>query len=123
MYSWRKIKLEWIAGILILIFIVLLFLKFQPTEGASGFYIIRPTYWKATPTGIEIELTSFYPSNLNCSARLLDKNLMVSFPPRGTATIFLKGNFTPNTYQHINISLDCGVIKEEGDLTAFIYTT
>ena len=123
MYSWRKIKLEWVAGALILIFILLLFLKFQTVEGATGFYIIRPTYWKATPTGITIELTSFYPSNLTCAAKVLDKNLTIVFPPRGTSTIFIKKDLSPNTYQRLDLSLDCGVVKESGTITAFVYAT
>ena len=123
MYSWKKIKLEWVASLLIVVFLFLLFSKFQTAEGATGFYIVRPTYWKATPTGITIELTSFYPSNLTCVARVLDKNLTISFPPRGTSTLFIKRDLTPNTYQRFDLSLDCGIVKESGTITAFVYTT
>ncbi len=122
MYYLRRIRPEWVLAILVLLLVATLLTRGGAVEGAEGFYIVRPTYWKAIPTEFRLELTSFYPTNLVCDVNILDKTFTILLEPRGSATFTVKGSFTPNTILTVPISLDCGVVKEKGIVRAFVFT-
>ena len=123
MYSWRKwINLDVVAALLALLLVFLLLGKIQVGERAENFYIVRPTHWTATPTEINIELTSFYPATLTCDINTPYKAVTATFQPRSSINLVLKGNFPPNSYVTIPIKINCGVVKEDGKVVVYIFT-
>ncbi len=123
MYSWRKwINLEVVGAVLLLLLVFLLLGKIQVGEHSEGFYIIRPTYWVANPTEVNVEFTSFYPTTLSCEINTPYGSFSKTIDPRSSFVVILKGEFSPNSYVTIPITIDCGVIKEEGTIVAFVFT-
>ena len=122
MYSLKRNELEILAAILALLFVYLLLGKIHLGEHAEGFYIVRPTYWKATPTKLTIEFTSFYPSNLTCEINTPYGSVTKEIAPRSSIMVEFNGSFSPNTFVQIPISIDCGYVKEEGKIYAFVFT-
>ncbi len=122
MYSLKKNELEILAAILALIFVYLLLGKIQLGEHAEGFYIIRPTYWKITPTKLTLEITSFYPSSLTCEINTPYGSVTKNIDPRSSVVIEFNGNFPPNRFIQIPLSINCGYVKEKGKIYAFVFT-
>ncbi len=123
MPSWKNVNPEHVLGALVVLFLVLLILRSTPVEGAKGFYIVRPTYWKATPTTFTVELTSFYPTNLVCEVDVLGQRRTIQLDPRSSTTLDMNASFRPGTYVRIPVRLDCGEVKEEGVINTFVFTT
>ena len=123
MYSWKKwATLETLAAVLLVLLVFLALGKVKVGEHASGFYIIRPTSWLANPTEINIDLTSFYPSTLTCEINTPYGAYSSTIQPRQTVSITLKGEFPPNRYINIPLTINCGVVKDSGEITAFVFT-
>ncbi|NPA86518.1 MAG: hypothetical protein GXO00_00730 [Candidatus Diapherotrites archaeon] len=117
-----RVPLEWVAAILLALIVFLLLGKVKVGEYAEGFYIVRPTYWHATPTEINVEFTSFYPANLICEINTPYGSFTEEIAPRGSVVITLRGDFQPNSFVKIPVSMDCGVVREEGTINAFVFT-
>ena len=122
MYSFKKNSLEIVAAILAIVFVFLLLGKLKVGEYASGFYIVRPTFWKVTPNSATIEITSFYPTNLTCEINSPFGGKIVEIEPKGSVTIEFKDHFTPGTFVSIPMTMDCGYVKESGEIRAYVFT-
>ena len=123
MLSLKKINPEYVLALVVILLLVLLFLKTTPVEGAKGFYVVRPTYWKATPDKLGIEFTSFYPTSLICQISVLDQNKTVKLDPRTPLYLEFNANFRPGSYVNIRVDIDCNEIKEKGTINTFVFTT
>ena len=122
MYSFKKNSLEVVAAILAVIFVFLLLGKLKVGEYASGFYIVRPTFWKVTPSNVSIEITSFYPTNLTCKINSPFGGKVVEIEPKGSVMLDFNGHFTPGTYVSVPLNIDCGFVKESGEIHAYVFT-
>ena len=122
MYSLKKNSLEIVAAILAIVLVFLLLGKIKVGEHATGFYIVRPTYWKVTPSLATIEITSFYPSSLICEVNTPVGSRTVEIDPRDSVVLELNVDYLPGKYVTIPISIDCGYVRENGKIYAFVFT-
>lgn len=105
---------RFVAGLLAVITLLLLYFKNVPTEHATGFYVVRPVGWEAGNFYIKIYFYSDSPLQCLINGTPFDIN--------GLSIFTLHRQFRPGSFETINLDINCGNIIEKGTLTVFIST-